>query len=833
MEDPWVTPWTADSPAKLDLPAPPPHAHFSSDHRQSSGSIQQDPQRRSPARSPARSPWDEDDAWGGWNEPGRDSPGWGRSPGLKPSEGSTSRLPSPDPWGKLAVLESAHIGIERLGNGSQEKIVDSAISLSDKTRRDSSADRGRGRVQSIQIENVKEITEEDVWAAPDPNPEPIIINLPKPMIAPDVTLPESPRDHADSVYSSQSRPSTGRQSSKVQGLVDMYDGMAKRATSLTDLSATLPAQASEAKSTEEPLAAAAESTSATETPQLNEKDPGQAIIGEPQPPLADEEIEVPALSEKPAAPIDEQDEHITSEPTTEQKSISSEIETSPETQEQKGERLPDKISIRPEPESKSDPLSEETPQPSTKPRNPPSIQYNVDLSGLDDLFPSVSASYPSPEPIPDIIIDDTFTTISERKTWYRISRLGSIRKHDLGNDENYVRIGWGRSKIREQSIQTVRRWMEEDSIGGRLVLGRRMGAAGGKIFNWDSSTPTVGIGELFARRSQSRRASSNSRGTVATPTATTFGWNNSPVPSPTIAVAPAMSETSVNVEPASANRSPASLHSPFPPPSRPLSISSRPGSVASRPVSMNQIIAPPISPLGQPPETAGPDDDDEDDDEDDEDNEWGEMVSSPTAQTNGTFPSIPPIVDSNTDIQVPKEVSPTSSASSAQSEDEEDWGEMMSSPTIESNNTFPTMTTLLTNTNHAEALSVSSPMLVSPWEKEVSAQVPKASVAISTPTTNSFRDSWGFKDLFMSPGTGQPTGLDEPAPRQSLDKRQEAPTQEQPRVPLLATSGQNDGVSLPLTNPAAGSPSTSTSDDYEIVAAEILGNLPDLGYMLR
>src|SRR6478609_5242817 len=81
----------------------------------------------------------------------------------------------------------------------------------------------------------------------------------------------------------------------------------------------------------------------------------------------------------------------------------------------------------------------------------------------------------------DVIIDDSFTSISERKAWYLMSRPGSMRKHNLGDDENYVRVGWGNSQVREQAIRIVRRWMEEDSITGRVVLGRRGGAVGAKI----------------------------------------------------------------------------------------------------------------------------------------------------------------------------------------------------------------------------------------------------------------------------------------------------------------------------------------------------------------
>uniref|UniRef100_A0A0D2XV47 Uncharacterized protein n=1 Tax=Fusarium oxysporum (strain Fo5176) TaxID=660025 RepID=A0A0D2XV47_FUSOF len=188
-------------------------------------------------------------------------------------------------------------------------------------------------------------------------------------------------------------------------------------------------------------------------------------------------------------------------------------------------------------------------EPAPAPPKPPSEPFAIDMTKLDDIFPSIETSFPSPEPIPDVIIDDSFTSISERKAWYLMSRPGSMRKHNLGDDENYVRVGWGNSQVREQAIRIVRRWMEEDSITGRVVLGRRGGAAGAKIFNWDSSAPSteISISELLARKNHSRQASAASKGTVASPTAAAFGWGSNPIPSPTVAApssAPRTSTTS-------------------------------------------------------------------------------------------------------------------------------------------------------------------------------------------------------------------------------------------------------------------------------------------------
>jgi hypothetical protein len=322
---------------------------------------------------------------------------------------------------------------------------------------------------------------------------------------------------------------------------------------------------------------------------------------------------------------------------------------------------------------------------------PPSVPFSIDLSNLDDLFPSVETSFPAPEPVPDVVIDDTFTSISERKAWYLMSRPGSMRKHNMGDDENYVRVGWQNSHVREQSIRIVRRWMEEDSITGRVVLGRRGGTAGAKIFNWDSAAPSteISISELLARKNHSRHTSVASKGTAASPTAAAFGWGSEPVPSSTVAASPSAPRTSNVSEPGSAaetspveatKTSPVSATRlpPIAPPAKPPTIEEPPSPIkptplkpTNRPLSITQpipfppsptisepqspihppsllstnrpisISQAPTSPLAQPPTNAGWGEDEEDDDD------WGDMVSSPTVDTNGGFNSMDAIVDSN------------------------------------------------------------------------------------------------------------------------------------------------------------------------------------------
>ncbi|KAK3328147.1 hypothetical protein B0T19DRAFT_475799 [Cercophora scortea] len=126
------------------------------------------------------------------------------------------------------------------------------------------------------------------------------------------------------------------------------------------------------------------------------------------------------------------------------------------------------------------------------------VKFEVDLSNVDALFGKDSLdSTPSvatvDSDLSDHIVTDSFTEISERKTWYRISRLGSSMKHNAGDDDNYRRVAWATSNVRLDTIKTVRRWMEEDSITGRVTLGGGVSKTQKNMFGWDSSLEPVAL----------------------------------------------------------------------------------------------------------------------------------------------------------------------------------------------------------------------------------------------------------------------------------------------------------------------------------------------------
>lgn len=257
----------------------------------------------------------------------------------------------------------------------------------------------------------------------------------------------------------------------------------------------------------------------------------------------------------------------------------------------------------------------------------------------------------------DAIIKDNFTTVSERKTWYRISRPGTIRKHDLGDDDSYRRVTWVGSKVREDVSKTVRRWMTEGPYAGRATTGGRPKVKGG-AFNWDAKdakSEPISFDEIFGKRKSvqspkpeglanhrplSLQVQSSSRTHSRTasagvnslpphsplsiplpPAAPTFGWSSGTTGSLTPASPrPPSDYTRQSLEVGSARS--AGLPSPgVPEPEKPESLrlvlpaSASPAQAPVKPTNLVLTV----------PENNNNDDDDDD--------EWGEMVASPAVNS--------------------------------------------------------------------------------------------------------------------------------------------------------------------------------------------------------
>lgn len=726
MDDPWGSPWATDEgQLKLDLPAPPPQVHT--------------PQ--TPQRTP--SPWGhgDDDAWGGWNAAdgagGANSPGWGRSPGLRPTRsGTISRQVSPEPWGRLDRLDSSFdTSGEKKSLDTASATIDSAISL--------------GEQPFAEVSQV----EEAVIASKEVQPVPLADVSNELDMGPSMTdgdaqevgsevsqRPDSPVAEPTRASTVHDRPEPMRQASKVQELVHMYDGIATR------------------------------------------KDPpGETLTAGPRITLVDadgivDDAEAPghgATDDKAQVPWTNPT-RLSATGTKDLQSSSTESSSSPAGEEGEEESTAD--AGAPSPERTIFTYAKA-----------PSIPYAFDLTHLDDLFPSTPTPSINPEPVPDVIIDDTFASISERKAWYRLSRSGPMRQHNLGNDEDYVRLNWHASETRTRTLQIVRRWMEEDSIAGRAGLGRRSGAIGGSMFNWDSQAPPVEIGDLFGKKSHGRSvsgASKGSLGSLPSPSSATFAWSNDSH-APERAGKPSLDapERDSWIAPPSSIRSPAvanfSWSSEPPGSAAPDIIQQRKRSGLPSRMSPSPIIAPPAQhaqsiesmiakPKGAPTgRQAVPESDDDDD--------WGEMVSSPTLPSEPIDQAAAPTART-TDPMIKVDDPPTTR-------------HPVQGPGFDIYTIPPIIPSTLPAHNEPlqDARSRSSGEISSPAPAE------PVIMAVKTSTVESPASLWLTEDVATSTGPSNPE--------------------------------VSDPVSFGLD-------STPTSDE-ETTIRRIIGSLPDLSYMLR
>ncbi|KAI0471583.1 hypothetical protein GGR56DRAFT_80634 [Xylariaceae sp. FL0804] len=250
------------------------------------------------------------------------------------------------------------------------------------------------------------------------------------------------------------------------------------------------------------------------------------------------------------------------------------------------------------------------------------VKFGIDLTAIDKLFPELDGTFGDSAigggGIPNRIITDSFTSISQRKSWYRISRFGSMRKHNSGDEDNYHSVAWKSSQLHGHTIRIVRRWMEEDSFSGRATLG---GSRGMGVFNWNSSTAPVDLNEVFARRTpkaHTRTQSSLSGKVDAHSSASTTD------------VQPSRHSTTATTSPLGQSSKASGI---LPPPVADFGWSSSPKVAPNKagPLPTNGRVAKsldlplrdPRPSLGQAPAPIR-----------DEEDEWGEMVSSPTAASH-------------------------------------------------------------------------------------------------------------------------------------------------------------------------------------------------------
>ncbi|PTB69611.1 hypothetical protein BBK36DRAFT_1165863 [Trichoderma citrinoviride] len=712
MEDPWGSPWAVDSsPARIELPSAPQNAHFSADHlfpRRGSRS----PAPPSRSRSPAG--WEDDEAWGGWNGgaasdgggggSGKESPGWGRSPGLKPVQVAPSvRSLSPDPWKEVALkrldttaaLENDEEREPRARRASEtsgdDRAVDSAISLGE----EQGLQRGKqlkSDIVPLVVPPLEIDAAEGAWDAEVAPEAPAV----------DAVIPAIQLEQPDFA------PDTG-----LSPVLDVVCGEEKHEIStaaddiLREEEANIVPGSFEVEDQQRPTAAvevmgnAAEDAAIVIEPVISQPLPTEAeLAAESQAWQQESEVKI---SKAPA--VSEVDSLGVPAPTFPDETV---------------ERSPSRAS------------------------NKPTLHFPIDLTLLDDLFPDTPPITTEPELVPDVIIDDTFASGSERRAWYLISRFGSMRKHDMGDDDNYVRVGWAGSQIREQTTQTVRRWMEEDSITGRVVLGRRLGGSGAAMFNWNSSAPPVEIGEFLGRHS--RNSSMTVHSAAESPTASSFGWNSS-VPS-----------------------SPA----------------------ASRHPLANEVPQEDAREVPSPKETK----------------------ADPALQSLSLAP--PPLHNTRAHIPTPIHIPPTYSIH--QDEDDDDWGEMMTAT--------PTTTMSFTEDEETTSKRYSvPPQSAFQFDTVVDSLKPVPPKTDKAPSKRPF--SWHLGQTLSKPFRRGPKTPSTPSFPSPLSKPLTPPQVAQAATPR---HGHNVSASVSFIQPAER---PNLSAEEEETVAKLLGDIPDLTYMLR
>ncbi|KJZ74467.1 hypothetical protein HIM_06063 [Hirsutella minnesotensis 3608] len=504
MEDPWGDPWATDTPAKINLPAAPRGAYFATDRIVS-------PRR---SQADASSPWHQDDegsgadhdAWNGWGDAAasRLGAGWGRSPGLKPLAGALDlnsfSAPSLHPWTDAAADV----------RGADAKSENSLAEGTAVKARDETVDAGHTAPKPQEDLPVKTPLRlhhdvHEIWGDQGATDDDPLADEAASERGPESTVQEPQRSESPDgiprrAIGGQVRTETGRQASKVQELVEMYDGMARRRVS----------------------------------------PPASVVtVMKKQDDVARDSLPTPEddLPESPVVDV------VKASHDTDQADTSREEESiRPETVEQQSIPLKPVDEPKPVNEDSSAPPEAWTEQSSWEMKDkPPQSLFSVDLSLLDELFPS-DQSIPSQqdeEPSSHSISRELFNTVSERRAWYRISRFSSMRRYDQGDEDDYVRVSWGVSRVRERTLGIVRQWMEQDSLGGRVVLGRRVGTGGASMFNWDSAAAPVEIGELFKKKSGAASASVPGQvlrpGSAALPPVGSLaGWGDDPSVSPPV-----------------------------------------------------------------------------------------------------------------------------------------------------------------------------------------------------------------------------------------------------------------------------------------------------------
>lgn len=801
MDDPWGSPWASSENVPRSLLSPPPKAFFGGGGGAAGAG--------SAASSPGLAPWTDNAALGGWPTPdygdnniwavgAADSPArtphlvpkpdaqtasiafpenTAASPAFPPSlrsrTSSVFRQSSPDPWASDSPWLDSSLSLpqpelhsrhddgddnaadtrsrDRVGNTPDDVVIRvEEPPVTPRTPAPPSAASGKEDAQpAAQQDGSRQAAASEHPDVPSKPPSTLSADSDR---GPD--RPDSPITSVDEDHTLRPQHSLRRASGKVAQLVDKFDGIAR---ALSDESTERQRQPSTISETQERSHGELRAPGSC-TPDVSDaENPGAGALGtsetsSPTRPLSPEPGSAPAA--------DLHDRHCEG-PHTER---STHHAAAPKAPSKPVQELIEKFGP---------------------------IPFPVDVDRLDDLpdlvvEPSANEDKHMASEVSDRIISDSFETVEERKAWYRISRYGSMRKHNSGDDENYHGVVWSSSQLHGETIKVVRRWMEEDSFSGRPTFGgsKRMG-----VFNWDSKAAPVDMDKIFGPRPSAAPSRSSSIALQShTPRSSTDSGLNSFEQQRVFSSPPA--ETS---SPTSSPAASFGWNSPAPssPPAKP-------------PYMAFRFPAPPKAP---------------------------------------TPLSLPPLVPSAP--QADKAVSPVPLAESGEGafeDDDDDWGEMVSSPTHVLDSGFPELSaplTELTNTvsgpmGHRNSNSLAgkpagsdrSP-LVSDREQAPQA-VPNARPASAAASKAPMVDAWASADFSLFE-TSLPAADARPPPADTSET-----VFTKPPVAQRVNTSPSRAVPATPTNVVLGPViAPKVEEEQERLVRSIIQNLPDLSYMVR
>ncbi|KFY58737.1 hypothetical protein V496_05992 [Pseudogymnoascus sp. VKM F-4515 (FW-2607)] len=456
-----------------------------------------------------------------------------------------------------------------------------------------------------------------------------------------------------------------------------------------------------------------------------------------------------------------------------------------------------------------------------------SVKFDIDESIVDRLYSDEeilpeTTHYGSSDV--DIPITDSLLTVEQRKVWYRISRYGTMRKHNSGDDDAYVRMGWQHSKIREKTLDIVHKWMEE----GRLGAGMALGGVGRveAMFSWGKpgQAPNTAALHVARKASQSSKAKQPALQTsppqqsahdvkpvhkrqkssvgsiksiVSSPVEPSprFSWSTAQPASPDPATA--ITSASTDSHPESFRQEPV-----IPPISKAFE-SPSPVPVPIEPLKPKPAAPPAPEQLKETiPKTS------------DDDDEWGEMVASPATPNFPDIPSFPSLNQGN---------GPSKTAT------------LDLSHVGMSNNHVGKHSRNASLGNQSSGSTPAKPF-------DIDAFVPKApnrsSLGDLSKLTSSSEDPWANADFsfFESPSTA-PTSVPTSKPPPYTSKLSPFSSKPVPVAPKAAPALSNAKQAKPASPDIPPAPTVGRKSKAELeqdkIVRDIINGLPDLSYMLR